>query len=116
MVYKLVAHLDDDGGWLPVGKTSEGKATVGGRKQPVRALVGGVAKSEDIWVEDPPVSADAGRPLLTDLIVEGEPVEAHLGAAGVAAAREHHASAIAELPVAAHALSRGEPVLPTRYL
>lgn len=116
MVYKLVAHLDDDGGWLPVGKTSEGKATVGGRKQPVRALKDGVAKSEDIWVEDPPVTADAGRPLLADLIVDGEPVADHLGPDGVAAARAHHAQAIGELPVAAHALSRGEPVLPTRYL
>jgi nicotinate phosphoribosyltransferase len=116
MVYKLVAHLDDDGGWLPVGKTSEGKATVGGRKQPVRALVGGVARSEDIWVEDPPVGADAGRPLLVDLMVDGEPTEEFLGADGVAIARAHHAAAIAELPPAAFALSRGEPVLPTRYL
>jgi nicotinate phosphoribosyltransferase len=116
MVYKLVAHLDDDGGWLPVGKTSEGKATVGGRKQPVRALASGVAKSEDIWVEDPPVTAEAGRPLLVDLMVDGEPVTGHLGPDGVVAARAHHASAIAELPPEAFALSRGEPVLPTRYL
>ena len=116
MVYKLVAHLDDDGGWLPVGKTSEGKATVGGRKQPVRALHDGVATSEDIWVEDPPVAADAGRQLLVDLVLDGEPLPEHLGADGVAAARAHHASAIAELPAEAFALSRGEPVLPTRYL
>jgi nicotinate phosphoribosyltransferase len=116
MVYKLVAHLDDDGGWLPVGKTSEGKATVGGRKQPVRALSSGVAVSEDIWVEDPPVTAEAGRQLLVDLVLDGEPVTEHLGADGVAAARAHHASAIAELPPEAFALSRGEPVLPTRYL
>ncbi|MEO8261511.1 MAG: nicotinate phosphoribosyltransferase [Pseudolysinimonas sp.] len=116
MVYKLVAHLDDDGGWLPVGKTSEGKATVGGRKQPVRALESGVARSEDIWVEDPPVAADAGRALLTDLIVDGEPLPEFTGPAGVAAARDHHAAAIAELPPEAFSLARGEPVLPTRYL
>ena len=116
MVYKLVAHLDDDGGWIAVGKTSEGKATVGGRKQPVRALASGVAQSEDIWVEDPPVAADAGRALLTDLIVDGEPLSAFTGPAGVTAAREHHAAAIAELPPEAFSLARGEPVLPTRYL
>ncbi|HTL40587.1 MAG TPA: nicotinate phosphoribosyltransferase [Pseudolysinimonas sp.] len=116
MVYKLVAHLDDDGGWLPVGKTSAGKATVGGRKQPVRALHDGVAQGEDIYVEDPPVAADAGRALLTDLIVDGEPVATHLGPEGVEAARSHHAAAMAELPPEALALSRGEPVLPTRYL
>jgi nicotinate phosphoribosyltransferase len=116
MVYKLVAHLDDEGGWLPVGKNSEGKATVGGRKQPVRALDAGVAHSEDIWVEDPPVAASAGRPLLVDLMVDGSAVREHLGAAGVESARVHHASAIAELPPEALALSRGEPALPTRYL
>jgi nicotinate phosphoribosyltransferase len=116
MVYKLVAHLDDDGGWIPVGKSSEGKATVGGRKQPVRALHGGVAHGEDIYVEDPPVAAEAGRALLTDLVVDGEPLPEHLGGGGVAAARAHHAAAIAELPPEAFSLSRGEPVLPTRYL
>lgn len=116
MVYKLVAHVDDDGTWEAVGKKSDGKATVGGRKQPVRALASGVATSEDIWVEDPPVAADAGRHLLVDLVVDGAVREEHLGAAGVEAARAHHAAAIAELPVEALSLSRGEPILPTRYL
>lgn len=116
MVYKLVAHLDGSGGWLPVGKKSDGKATVGGRKQPVRTLRDGLAIAEDIYVEDPPVGADAGRPLLVDLVVGGEPVEAHLGSAGVLAARSHHASAMAELPAQALSLSRGEPAIPTRYL
>lgn len=116
MVYKLVAHVDDDGAWHSVGKTSEGKASIGGRKQPVRALAAGVAQSEDIWVEDPPVGPEDGRQLLTDLVVDGEPVADHLGPPGVAAAREHHAAAVKELPVEAFSLARGEPVLPTRYL
>ena len=116
MVYKLVAHLGDDDEWIPVGKRSDGKATVGGRKQPVRALRSGVATSEDIYVEDPPVTDDAGRRLLADLMLDGSPVAAHVGPDGVSAARAHHAAAIKELPVAAFALSRGEPVLPTRYL
>jgi len=116
MVYKLVAHLDGAGGWLPVGKKSDGKATVGGRKQPVRTLRDGVAVAEDIYVEDPPVDASAGRPLLVDLMRDGTPIDAHLGAAGVAAARAHHAAVMAELPVHALSLSRGEPAIPTRYL
>lgn len=115
MVYKLVAHLDDSGAWLPVGKSSEGKATVAGRKQPVRALQDGVAVAEDIYVEDPPVDASAGRPLLVDLVRDGSPVDPHLGAAGVATARAHHAAVMAELPVHALSLSRGEPAIPTRY-
>jgi nicotinate phosphoribosyltransferase len=116
MVYKLVAHLGDDDEWIPVGKRSDGKATVGGRKQPVRALRDGTATSEDIYVEDPPVTDDAGRRLLADLMLDGSSVTAHVGSEGVAAAREHHAAAIGELPPEAFALSRGEPVLPTRYL
>ena len=116
MVYKLVAHLADDGSWLPVGKTSEGKATVGGRKQPVRALRDGVATGEDIYVEDPPVDAAAGRPLLVELVRDGEVDAAALGEPGVRRAGAHHASAIAELPPEALSLARGEPALPTRYL
>lgn len=115
MVYKLVAHVDDVGTWLPVGKKSDGKATVGGRKQPVRALAGGVAVSEDIYVEDPPVDAAAGRPLLVDLVRGGVVSPQYLGSAGVTAARAHHAAAIAELPPRALSLSRGEPAIPTRY-
>lgn len=115
MVYKLVAHVDDAGGWLPVGKRSEGKATIGGRKQPVRALRDGVAIAEDIYVEDPPVAADAGRPLLVDLVAAGEVAPEHLGPDGVVRAREHHAAAIAELPVEALSLNRGDPAIPTRY-
>ncbi|MES1212757.1 MAG: nicotinate phosphoribosyltransferase, partial [Leifsonia sp.] len=120
MIYKLVAHLDGSdpatAAWLPVGKKSDGKATVAGRKQPVRALLAGTAVAEDIYVEDPPVDAAAGRPLLVDLVRDGAPVDAHLGAAGVIAARAHHAAAIAELQVQALSLSRGEPAIPTRYL
>ncbi len=117
MVYKLVAHVDDDDGWIPVGKKSDGKATVGGRKQPVRALRDGIAVSEDIYVEDPPVADGAtGRSLQVELVAAGDVVAAHTGPAGVSAAREHHRAAIAELPAAAFSLSRGEPALPTRYL
>jgi nicotinate phosphoribosyltransferase len=116
MVYKLVAHLDASGGWLPVGKKSDGKATVGGRKQPVRALLNGVAVGEDIYVEDPAVAAAAGRHLLVDLVRGGAVDQRYTGPAGVARARLHHAAAIAELPPQALSLSRGEPAIPTRYL
>jgi len=116
MVYKLVAHLDEAGGWLPVGKKSNGKVTVGGRKQPVRTVRGGIAVGEDIYVEDPPVGAEAGRALLVDLVRDGDVVAEHTGTSGVAAARDHHRSAIGELPAQALSLSRGEPAIPTRYL
>ncbi|PZQ91931.1 MAG: nicotinate phosphoribosyltransferase [Leifsonia xyli] len=119
MVYKLVARRDAAGSWVAVGKSSEGKATIGGRKQPVRALQDGMAISEDIHVEDPPVealAADAGRLLHVPLVTAGEPAGDALGPNGAAAARAHHARAIAELPAEGLRLSRGEPAIPTRYL
>ncbi|GAB3408728.1 nicotinate phosphoribosyltransferase [Schumannella luteola] len=115
MVYKLVAHHDGDGAWVSVGKKSEAKATVGGRKQPVRRLVDGVAVEETIYVEDPPVGADAGRMLLVDLVRDGVVDEDALGAEGTLRARQHHASAIAELPVEAQSLARGDAAIPTVY-
>ncbi|MET0302754.1 MAG: nicotinate phosphoribosyltransferase [Microbacteriaceae bacterium] len=116
MVYKLVAHVDDDGTWHSVGKKSDGKATVGGRKQAVRTLSHGVATAETIYVDDPQVVPDAGRGLIVPLVDGGHVDAAHLGADGVGAAREHHAKAIAEMPLEAFSLGRGEPAIPTRYV
>ncbi|WP_395638749.1 nicotinate phosphoribosyltransferase [Pseudolysinimonas sp.] len=116
MVYKLVAVETPSGEWRPVGKRSDGKATVAGRKVAVRSLSHGVAVEETVYVEEPESDPKPGRGLLVDLVTDGVVHPAHLGADGVAAAREHHLAAIAELPLAAFALSRGEPVIPTVYV
>ncbi|MBN9606479.1 MAG: nicotinate phosphoribosyltransferase [Actinomycetales bacterium] len=116
MVYKLVARQTADGAWIDVAKTSTGKATVGGRKQAVRVLRDGVAVAEEIHVDEPPVTERAGRALLVDLVVDGEPVPGSTGREGAAAARGNHRAAMAELPPAAFGLSRGEPAIPTRYV
>jgi nicotinate phosphoribosyltransferase len=116
MVYKLVAHQDPTGAWLPVGKRSDGKATVAGRKVPVRSLDHGVAVEETVYVEEPETLPKPGRGLLVDLLRDGVADPSHLGPAGVAAARDHHAAAIAELPLAAFRLSQGDPVIPTAYV
>lgn len=116
MVYKLVAHQADNGAWLPVGKRSDGKATVAGRKVPVRTLDHGVAVEETVYVEEPESLPKPGRGLLVDLVTGGVVDPQWLGAPGVAAARAHHALAIGELPLSAFGLSRGEPVIPTVYI
>jgi nicotinate phosphoribosyltransferase len=119
MVYKLVARVGDDGEWLSVAKKSAAKLSVGGRKFPVRGLAGGVATSEVLHVEDDPdapaARAEAGRPLLVPLVTDGVADPRDLGAAGTVLAREHRAAAVAELPVDAFRLARGEPVIPTVY-
>jgi len=120
MVFKLVARTDDDGSWVPVAKASEGKASIGGRKVPIRRLRDGIAVEETVYVEEPAGEAahaqGTGRRLDTDYIVAGEPIDVHRGPAGVAAAREHHRAAIAELPLDALRLSRGEPALPVVFV
>lgn len=113
MVYKLVAHQSDSGEWVHVAKRSEDKASKGGEKTAVRTLVDGVATEETVFVGD--ADHSVGRPLQVELARQGTLVDSYRGAAGVSAAREHHASAIAELPVDATRLARGEPVIPTVY-
>lgn len=120
-VYKLVARRDGSGEWMPVAKASTGKASIGGAKRAERLLRDGVAVAERIVVDDDrdglpesPTPADLSARLLTvPLMTDGEPDARWLGPAGVAAAREHRAAAVAELPAAALRLSRGEPALPT---
>jgi len=114
MVFKLVARRDGMGEWVPVAKHSSGKENVGGRKVPVRRLDGGIAVEETILVDEPADGTD-GRRLDVTFVEDGAPVTAHLGTEGVAAAREHHRAAIAEMPPDALRLSRGEPAIPTVY-
>jgi len=120
MVYKLVAHRSHgaDGEWISVAKKSEGKATVAGRKHPIRRHdADGRAVAEAIHiVESDARPDDTGRDLLVPLITDGHVHPEHLGAAGTAAARAHRELAMAELPDQAFRVSRGDPVLPTIYV
>lgn len=124
-VYKLVARREagSDGEWTPVAKASSGKVGRGGAKRGER-LIGpdGIARAEHVVVDDDrdgmPEAGRTGiepRGLTVPLMVDGEAEPSALGAAGVRAAREHRAAAIAELPAEAFRLGRGEPVLPTVY-
>ena len=115
MVYKLVSHRDSAGNWVNVEKKSMAKATVGGRKFPVRSLSDGAAVAETIYVNSASAANSTERTLLTDLVTAGITDQQYTGAAGTALARTHHALAIDELPDDAHRLSRGEPVIPTVY-
>lgn len=116
MVYKLVARQGDDGEWVDVAKASDGKASVGGRKWAARVLgLDGRAARELVTVTGADPGDGPGRELLVPLVTDGEPHPAHLGAAGTQAAREHCAAAVAELPLDALRLGRGEPVIPTVF-
>jgi nicotinate phosphoribosyltransferase len=112
-VYKLVARADSPGSELvPVAKRSVHKETVGGRKWALRRLdPQGIAEAEVIGVSQRPVDDGNDRPLLIELVRDGEIV----GREPLTAARERHRQALAELPPEAHRLQRGEPAIPTEY-
>ena len=112
MVYKLVSRSDDDGVMRPVEKRSASKSSVGGRKWALRRLdPEGVAQAEVVGIEERPSDDGDDRPLMVDLVRDGET----LGAPDLAAARERHHLSRAELPASALRLQRGDVALPTIF-
>ena len=111
-VYKLVARASRPGGELePVAKGGGAKATVGRWKVASRELTGGIASRELLRPAGSPRPIGS-RALQVPVIARGEPV----GPVDLAAARDHHRAAIAELPLEAHDLGPGGPCLPTVHL
>jgi nicotinate phosphoribosyltransferase len=113
LVYKLVSRADDSGALVDVAKKSKDKASVGGRKWALRRLgADGVAEAEVVGVGARPVDDGDDRPLLVELMRDGEVVATDLD---LVSARRRHERSRAELPPRAHQLSRGEPAIPTVY-
>ena len=114
MVYKLVARSDGDGESAPlqpVAKRSVGKPGRGGRKWAVRQRdASGTAVAEVVSTQ-PPGADPGGRLLLRHLMRDGEIVSEE----PLAAVRDRHRQVIAELPVRARQLSRGDPAIPTVF-
>lgn len=112
LVYKLVAREDTDGHLVPVEKRSANKTSRGGRKWAARRSgEDGRALQDAVGLGSAPPSDEVGRPLLQALVREGSIV----GREPVADARARHADSVAGLPDSAHALSRGEPAVPTVF-
>ncbi|MGH4032750.1 nicotinate phosphoribosyltransferase [Actinomycetota bacterium Odt1-20B] len=116
MVYKLVAraHSADPKAPLePVAKKSLGaKSSVGGRKWAARRTdAQGVAEAEVIGTGQVPAEL-ADQQLLVQLIKGGSVVARE----PLDAVRARHAQARGRLPLSATQLSRGEAVIPTKYI
>lgn len=103
-VYKLVSHFDGTN-WHSVAKKSANKASRGGKKRAIRELSGSTATRELIS------DSAQGRELQIDYFRSGELVSKP----SLAQARDHHRSALSELPSSALRLSRGEPAIPTEF-
>jgi nicotinate phosphoribosyltransferase len=113
LVYKLVARADGDGSGplRPVAKRSVGKPSRGGRKWAVRRLGPDGRAVAEVVTETGPPGSNGVRPLLQELVRDGVIV----GTQPLAAARDRHQAAIAELPAHARQLSRGYPAIPTVF-
>lgn len=115
-VYKLVARAnssDRDAPKTPVGKKSRGKNTLGGRKFAMRRLgEDGRAEAEIIGLGAPPDSDGNDRYLLADLVKDGQRVFHGT----LEDARARHRDSLAELPMAALRISRGDPAIETVIL
>jgi nicotinate phosphoribosyltransferase len=108
-VYKLVARARTPGGELePVAKAGGDKATVGGWKAAARRFDGDVAVADVLhpWGTPPPRDS---RPLQVPVMERGERVHDR----DLAASRDHHRRALAELPPSARDLAPGAPALST---
>ncbi|MBA3782342.1 MAG: nicotinate phosphoribosyltransferase [Nocardioides sp.] len=109
-VYKLVSREGDSGEMVSVAKKSKDKFSIGGRKYALRRRNShGVAEAEVVGIGTPPVDDGDDRSLLVPLIADGEVV----GREPLDDARDRHAAARAELPLAAQQMSKGEAVIPT---
>jgi nicotinate phosphoribosyltransferase len=112
-VYKAVAVADGDGPDAPlrsVEKAGGAKATHGGRKRAHRALDDtGTAVAEVVLVGEGERPPDAARALQHVFVRDGEVVRP----TDLAAAREHHVAAMAELPPEGRLLTPGPPFVPT---
>ena len=116
MVYKLVARAAGEGPdqpLIPVAKKSlGGKLSVAGAKWAARHRdADGVADAEIVGTG--PVPPELADHLLSVPLMRGGKAVAR---ERLEVARERHLRARAGLPLSATQLSRGEPVLPTRYL
>jgi nicotinate phosphoribosyltransferase len=112
-VYKLVSREGDDGSMVSVAKKSTDKVSIGGRKFALRRRdTRGVAEAEVIGIGEPPANDGDDRPLLVQLVRDGEVV----GREPLDAARNRHTAARAELPLAAQHMSRGAPVIDTIHV
>ena len=112
-VYKLVAHEDADGAMVSVAKKSKDKLSLGGRKFALRRLDDHhVADAEVIGIGEPPEGDTNDRPLLVQLVEDGEVV----GREPLDVARVRHDRSRAELPVKARTLQKGDPVIPTVHV
>ena len=118
MVYKLTERENSAGDMQPVAKKSKDKATVPGRKLAFRSYEYSLADCEHVisGSEDKLAAyqpEDGWKDLLVDYVTNGESHSEYQGHDAIVNAHNYRAQALAELPIGAQSLMKGDPVIPT---
>ncbi|EFA23337.1 nicotinate phosphoribosyltransferase [Bifidobacterium gallicum] len=118
MVYKLTEREGASGVMEPVAKKSTNKATVPGRKLAYRSFQYNLAECEHVVAGSETELEAFGAPenwhdLLVDFVDHGQIDTQYTGHQAIMDAQAHHADVLAELPITAQSLMRGDPVIPT---
>ncbi|WEV58750.1 nicotinate phosphoribosyltransferase [Bifidobacterium sp. ESL0728] len=119
MVYKLTEREGEDGEMVPVAKKSEDKATVPGRKLAFRSYEYGLANGEHVISGSEEKLArfqpeDGWKDLMVNYMDHGKANTRYQGHDAITAAHEYRAKALAELPITAQSLMKGDPSIPTQ--
>ncbi|KFJ05316.1 nicotinate phosphoribosyltransferase [Bifidobacterium subtile] len=118
MVYKLAERENSAGVMQPVAKKSKDKASVPGRKLAYRSYEYSLADCEHVISGSEASLADYQMPeswkdLLVSYVDHGS-IDAHYqGHDAIMNAQAYRAQALAELPITAQSLMKGDPAIPT---
>ena len=118
MVYKLTERENANGVMEPVAKKSKDKATVPGRKLAYRSYEYNLADCEHVISGSESKLADFHAPddwkdLLVQSVDHGEINHEYQGHDAIVNAHNYRAKALAELPITAQSLMKGDPAIPT---
>ncbi|KFJ08195.1 nicotinate phosphoribosyltransferase [Bifidobacterium tsurumiense] len=118
MVYKLTERENGDGVLQPVAKKSKDKASVPGRKLAYRSFEYNLADTEHVvsGSEEKLAAFDAPedwKNLLVDYVDHGTIDSSYQGHDAIMNAQKHCATSLAQLPITAQSLMRGDPAIPT---
>ncbi|WP_314685829.1 nicotinate phosphoribosyltransferase [uncultured Bifidobacterium sp.] len=118
MVYKLTEREGANGRMEPVAKKSKDKATVPGRKLAFRSYEYGLADAEHVVSGSEDALAafhpqEGWKDLLVDYMDHGRANPRYQGHDAIMTAHGYRAKALAELPITALSLMKGDPAIPT---
>lgn len=119
MVYKLTEREGENGEMVPVAKHSKNKATTPGRKLAFRSYEYDLADAEHVVCGSEEQLArfqpeEGWKDLMVTYVDHGKTDTQYQGSEAIVNAHNHCAQSLAELPITAQSLMKGDPSIPTK--